>query len=191
MIAECAMPSLHEGARGIGLPAGTGRHRAGGNLVAFYSLSGHTRTLAEAIRDASSGRLEEIAEPRARRGFPGEMRALLDSLLRRAPPIAATACDPSQFELLLLGGPVWAGRIAAPVRSYARRYAPRAKRVGFFCTFDSDGASRALQDLAEACGRRPEAVLAVPAHALGSGAYEDEVRRFVRQALAAQAPAAA
>jgi flavodoxin len=154
------------------------------SLVAYYSLSGHTRTLAEAVRRAGSGDIEEIAEPRRRIGFSGELRALIDSLLRRAPPICAPERDPAAYDLLVLGGPVWAGRIAAPVRTYAKAFGTRAKDVAFFCTYDSDGAGAALQELADLCGRRPKAVLAVPAHALVSGAYQADVLRFARKALA-------
>lgn len=158
------------------------------NLVAFYSLSGNTRGLANQIRDLSFGHLEEIMEPRERRGLFGEIRALYDSLLRRSPVIEPASRDPARYELLLLGGPVWAGRIAAPVRTYARQYGARAQRVAFFCTHDSDGAESAFQELAQLCGRAPEAVLAVPAHALVSGAHELELRRFVAKALASLAP---
>jgi flavodoxin len=117
-----------------GFPTAESRDAGPRSLVAYYSLSGHTRALAHAIRDASAGQLEEIAEPRARIGFPGEMRALVDSLLRRAPPIRTPVRDPAQHELLFLGGPVWAGRIAAPVRTYARTVAARARDLAFFCT---------------------------------------------------------
>jgi flavodoxin len=156
-------------------------------LVAYYSLSGHTRELAGQICEASAGHLEEIAEPRPRHGLSGEVRALVDSLLRRAPPIRTPRRDPAQYDLLLLGGPVWAGRIAAPVRSYVQALAARATELAFFCTYDTDGAMKALQELADLCGRRPRAVLAVPAHALVSGAHRADLHRFVHSALAPRA----
>jgi len=155
------------------------------NLVAFYSLSGHTRVLANQIRLAGAGDLEEISEPDSRLGFPGEARALIDSMLRRAPTIRRPEYDPAKYDVLLLGGPVWSGRIAAPVRTYARSYGARARSVAFFCTYDSDGAHSAMQELATLCGRHPEAVLAVPAHALVSGGHEEELHRFIRQVVAA------
>jgi hypothetical protein len=62
--------------------------------------------------------------------------------------------------------------------------AARARDLAFFCTYDADGAATALEELAELCGRRPKAVLAVPAHALVSGAFHAEVHRFVGEALA-------
>jgi hypothetical protein len=158
------------------------------SLVAFYSLSGHTRALAETLSDAGAGELEEVTEPRARVGFVGELRALVDSVLRRAPRISRTRHDPADFDVLVLGGPVWAGRIAAPVRTYARTHGRRARRVAFFCTYDSDGAAAAIQELADLCGRRPEAVLAVPAHAIVSESFAGEAQRFLADLRATATP---
>lgn len=146
-------------------------------LVTFYSLSGHTRALAEAL--GGTGEREEITEPRARAGFIGEVRSLVDSVFRREPEISRSQNDPANFDVLILGGPVWAGRIAAPVRSYARKHGRRARRVAFFCTYDSDGAETAMQELADLCGRCPEAVLTVPAHAVISGSFAGDVQRFL------------
>ena len=157
------------------------------NLVAYYSLSGHTRALAGQICETGAGRLEEITESRARAGFSGELRSLVDSMLQRSPWISTPEQDPAQFDVLLLGGPVWAGRIAGPVRTYARSHAARARELAFFCTYDADGGIAALQELADLCGRRPKAVLAVPAHALVSGAHQADLLRFVRNALAPRA----
>lgn len=45
----------------------------GKTLIAYYSMSGHTRALAEEIRLTLSADIEEIREPRQRRGFSGVM----------------------------------------------------------------------------------------------------------------------
>jgi len=63
-------------------------------LLAFYSMSGNTRALASQLRLAVASDLEEIREPNARLGFVGESRALVDSMLRRAPTIQRPEYDP-------------------------------------------------------------------------------------------------
>jgi flavodoxin len=187
MSSESSRPSFDGGCgseHDFDVSATAGAAGGRGNLVAFYSLSGNTRAVAEEIRDAAGGRLEEIREPRPRAGFPGEVGALYDSLLRRAPSIRPPLYDPGHFDLLLLGGPVWAGRIAAPVRTYAKQLGARARRVRLFCTYDADGAFEALQEMAELLGQRPEAVLAVPAHSVVSAGHAAALHRFVGDALA-------
>lgn len=159
------------------------------NLVAFFSMSGNTRALANEIRDLSFGHLEEIVEPRTRRGASGVLRAVFDTVLRRAPPIAPACRDPALYDLLILGGPVWMGRIAAPLRSYARKYGVRASQVAFFCTCGSGGASDAFRELATLCGRAPVAVLAVRANALAARSHEADLHAFVATTLGVPAAA--
>lgn len=132
-------------------------------LIAYYSMSGHTRTLADEIRNATGAEMEEIGEPRPRRGFGGVMRALFDAVARRTPPILAARHDPGDYELLVIGGPVWAGRMAAPVRTYAQRYGARAPHVAFFCTEGGRGADTAFADLEKLCQKPPDATLVVDA----------------------------
>lgn len=130
-------------------------------LVAYYSMSGHTRAVADEIRAAIGADIEEIREPHARRGLPGAMRALFDALLRRRPAILPIAHDPARYDLLVLGGPVWGGRMAAPVRTYAKRHAAQAPQVAFFCTEGGHGADAAFADLERLCLHAPKATLVV------------------------------
>lgn len=135
-------------------------------LVAYYSMSGNTRKLANEICNAMEGELEEIHEPRPRHGVGGVMRAMFDAVARRTPPILAASHNPAEYDLLVLGGPVWAGRMAAPVRTYAQRYGDRARHVAFFCTEGGRGAESAFADLERLCRKPPDATLVVDAEHL-------------------------
>lgn len=130
-------------------------------LVACYSLGGHTRTLASEIAAALGADLVDIREPHPRRGLGGVLRALYDGVRRRLPPVLAPDRLPSQYHVLVLGGPVWAGRLAAPVRRFARDYGAQAPVLAGFCTLGGRGAEEAFIDLAGLAGRAPVATLAV------------------------------
>lgn len=132
-------------------------------LIAYYSMSGHTRKLANEIHTAIGAEMEEIGEPRPRHGFSGVVRALFDAVARRTPPILAARHNPADYELLVIGGPVWAGRMAAPVRTYAQRYGAQAPHVAFFCTEGGRGADSAFADLEKLCQKPPDATLIVDA----------------------------
>lgn len=132
-------------------------------LIAYYSMSGNTRKLADEIRNATHAEMEEINEPRPRHGVGGLVRALFDAMARRMPPILAASHNPADYDLLVIGGPVWAGRMAAPVRTYAKRYGARAPHVAFFCTEGGRGADTAFSDLESLCQKPPEATLVVDA----------------------------
>ncbi|QSX77778.1 flavodoxin family protein [Agrilutibacter solisilvae] len=109
-------------------------------LIAYYSMGGNTRRVAEEIRAATGADMEEIREPKPRRGLRGVVGALFDATLRRRPAILAGAHAPADYDLLVIGGPIWASRLAAPVRTFAERNATQAKKVAFFCTEGGKGA---------------------------------------------------
>lgn len=158
-------------------------------LIACYSMTGNTVRLAEEIRAAFSGDadLERIAEPRPRHGLFGALRALSDAVLRRDVPISPIDHDPAGYALLILGGPVWAGRLASPVRTYARRHAAAAARVAFFCTQGGGGADAAFGELGQLCGHTPCATLAVDARHLDAAAHRDALVQFTTAARSAMA----
>ena len=139
---------------------------AGNTLVAYYSMSGNTRRIANEIRDATGADIEEIGEIRPRKGVGGALRALIDAVTRRTPPILVASHNPADYDLLVIGDPVWAGRIASPVRTYAKRYGTHAQHVAFFCTEGGRGADTAFADLQKLCGRAPDATLVVDAEHL-------------------------
>lgn len=156
-------------------------------LIACYSMTGNTLRLAEEIRTAfgADADLERIAEPRPRHGLYGVLRALFDAVLRREAPISPVDHDPAGYALLILGGPVWAGRLASPVRTYARRHAAAAPRVAFFCTQGGGGADAAFGELGQLCGHAPCATLAVDARHLGAAAHRDALAQFTASARGA------
>lgn len=147
-------------------------------LLVYYSMSGHTRTLADELRASLDADVEEIREPRVRHGLSGVLRALIDAIARRKPPIDPPHKDPGDYGLLVLGGPVWAGRMASPVRTYAQRYGREARRVAFFCTEGGSGAEQAFAELQRFCGRAPVATLVVDAAHLTAADHHDALHSF-------------
>ena len=147
-------------------------------LIAYYSMSGHTRTVAHELRDVMAGDIEEITEPHPRHGIIGVVRALVDAVAKREPPIQPAKGDPRNYDVLLVGGPVWAGRMASPVRSYVKRYGAAAPHLAFFCTEGGRGSDTAFADLASLCGRKPEATFVVDSAHLLPAEHRQDLKAF-------------
>lgn len=151
-------------------------------LIAYYSMTGNTRKIADELRTAMGADCEEIHEPRTRHGVSGMLRAMVDTLARREPAIDPVLRDPLDYDLLVLGGPVWAGRIAAPVRTYAHRYGALAPEVAFFCTEGGRGSDSAFAELQQFCKHAPKATLALDAQHLETETHRDSLQRFAAAA---------
>lgn len=149
-------------------------------LIAYYSMTGKTRKIADEIRSTIGADFEEIREPKTRHGVGGMLRAFYDAIVRREPPIEPITRNPVDYDLLVLGGPVWAGRMAAPVRTYAHRYGAQAHQVAFFCTEGGRGAQQAFAELEKFCQHAPSATLVVDAGHLEPLAHQDALRHFAR-----------
>lgn len=148
-------------------------------LVVFYSRSGHTEQLARQIAEACGGDLEAIRDRRPRAGVLGLCRSVLEAVLARTPDIEPGRNDPSGYDLVVLGGPVWAGRICSPLRAYVQANAQRLPRVAFFCTQGGSGGEAMFRQIADVSGREPIATLIVPAKALSAGDHQRDLSEFV------------
>lgn len=153
----------------------------GRTLVAYYSMTGHTRQLAEEIcaRLGQGTDIESIREPRERRGSLGLLGALFQAAARSAPAILPTRFPPGEHDLLVLGGPIWVGRMAAPVRTYARSHGASAPRIALFCTQGGNGAAGAFSEMERICGRAPVATLVVDGRHLSPSGHAAALDAFI------------
>ncbi len=154
-------------------------------LVVYFSRTGHTRQLAEEIAGRCGADVDEIRESRSRRGLWGYLQSGWEALHRAAPPVRPAGKAPSEYELVVIGTPVWNFSLAGPVRSYARQHAGEFKRVAFFCTEGGSGDARAFAELSEICGKAPLATVAVTEKQLPASAHAAPVEQFVSRLVPA------
>lgn len=159
-------------------------------LVAYYSFRGHTQRLAEALAARLGADLEPIADGVDRSGFLGGLRSAIEAVLGTAPRIAAGVHPVRDYELLVVGSPVWVGRPASPVRSFLRRHAGQLPPLALFCTMGGRNSASVFKGMGEAAGVEPLATLAVSDGEIGGPGCEtrlDEFAESLRRHLAAPA----
>jgi multimeric flavodoxin WrbA len=98
---------------------------------------------------------------------------------RQLPEIRPTVKDPGQYDLVVLGTPVWASAMSSPLRTYITQNQGKFKRVAFFVTFGGSGVDPTLQGIAELCGQRPVATQAFQTTAVKEGRHAPAVEEFV------------
>lgn len=148
-------------------------------LVVYFSRSGHTRQVANEIAARCGADLEMIREPRSRAGGWGYLRSLWQALRHAAPPISAAVKNPADYDLVIIGTPIWSFGLAPPVRSYARQYATYFKQVAFFCTEGGGGDQRAFDELRQICGKPPVATFALIEKQLPESMHKEPLQNFV------------
>ena len=148
-------------------------------LVTYYSLTGHTATVADAIAARLGAETDPIVEQRARRGLPGIAAGAVNALLGRASAIAAPARDPSEFDLVILGTPVWAAAQAPAVNAYIDRHRAALDRVAFFSTQGKFGAAATLARMERRLGHPPLATIEVNEDEIGGETLDNKIEAFL------------
>lgn len=159
-------------------------------LVVYYSRTGHTRAVAEALAAALTADLEELRNPTDREGVFGYLRSGTEALLAASTELASPKHDPGAYDLVVVGGPVWAMSVSSPVRTYLWLERERLARVAFFATYGGMGADHAFDQMALVAGRFPLGKLALREADLEAGAHAARVASFAKDLLA-QLPLAA
>lgn len=157
-------------------------------LVVFYSRTGNTRAVAREIAGALDARIDEIRAPGFGPGVGGALRALLLALRGRPASIEGLRYDPAEFDLVVVGGPVWAAHMAAPVGTYLRERRAALSRVAFFLTFKGQDADPAFKEMAEAAGQKPLQSASIRAAEIKRGQTAGAIKGFLARLERQAAP---
>lgn len=159
-------------------------------LVVYFSRSGTTRDVAHRLGALLGADLEEIEDPTPRSGWLGFLRCGYEAQRRQLPTIAPANREPGDYDIVVVGTPVWVASVSSPVRAYLRKHRGALRSAAFFCTCGGSGGRRALEQMEEECGRPPVVRMQLRQDDIGTVTADLAVERFVTRILAAPAVAA-
>jgi flavodoxin len=102
--------------------------------VVVYSLDGNCALVAEEIKSQLNAELIRIfTEDEKKRSKIGKILWGGGMAVRgKKPPLKPYSFDPSAFDLIILGAPVWAGHPAPPIKTFLSNTAITGKKVALF-----------------------------------------------------------
>lgn len=148
-------------------------------LVVYFSRSGYTAFAAQQIARRCGADLACIHDRTPRTGIGGYVRSALQALLGTRPAIRLDACRLEDYDLVIVGTPVWAWNMASPVRSFLSRYGRRCAQLAVFCTYGGSGHQRVMDDMAQLWGRPVVARLGLTQQQVEQRLHALDVTRFV------------
>ena len=109
-------------------------------LCVYYSRTGVTRKAMGEIAAALDGELVEITDGVKRDGFSGFMRSGFDAVRKstRFLEKVETRLPVKDYDLVVLGTPVWAGRCSSIAREFLKKYGKDLSRVAYVITRASE-----------------------------------------------------
>jgi hypothetical protein len=147
-------------------------------LVVFYSRTGTTRTVARRLARELGADIEELTDPVHRLGLRGYLRSAFDAGLGRWVPVEPVTRDPTRYDLVIVGSPVWVSSVSAPVRTFLCNNARRLRKVAFFVTEGGRGDRRVFRQMADVVGAKPAATLALLQQDVERGSASTAITSF-------------
>jgi len=150
-------------------------------LVAYYSRTGTTRQVAEAIAKELHADLEEIVDMKKRSGAMGFVIGGKDAKLKKLTEIGRPRSDPAQYALVVIGTPVWAGTMCPAIRTYITRFKDKLPEVAFLLTSGGTSIDRTFAQMAELCGKEPLGRLGLTAKQVRKEGWSAQLKEFVER----------
>jgi flavodoxin len=147
-------------------------------LIVYFSRTGHTEQVARALAEKLGADIEKIRENRNRLGFLGYWRSGREALSGKLPTIEPVEHNPADYDLVLLGSPVWASHPSTPMSAFLAANKDKLKRIACFVTLGGSGAEKTMARMAEAAGKPALATFSATERQVKSGAWKDGMARF-------------
>lgn len=119
------------------------------SIVVFYSLEGNCKLIGNTIAEAAHS---DILELKLRKPVPvkGPMKFLAGggSVMKKSSPELTTVIpDLSDYELIFIGAPVWAGSFAPAIRTFASSARLENKKMCFFTCCAGGPTEKCISDM--------------------------------------------
>ena len=158
-------------------------------LCIYYSRTGSTRAAMEEIARELGAELVELRDGVNRSGARGWLRCGMDSMRRTCPQAEKpeTKRPLSDYRLVIIGSPVWAGRCSSVARSFLKQYGKELQNAAYVLLRGSEDKNEEVydqMDLYTTCGHR--AAVSLRSGSVGYAFWQEEFLRQIRDFLSRQ-----
>ena len=108
------------------------------SLVVYYSRTGTTKFVAETIAAELGSDIEEIVDLKNREGRLNYMGAAGDASRGKETKIGSIKRVPSDYDLIVIGSPIWAWSPTPAIRTYVKNNNLSGKNVALFFTYENN-----------------------------------------------------
>lgn len=145
-------------------------------LIAYYSWSGHTKKVAEAIQEEIGGDLFEI-QPET--PYSDDYKTVVDQAKKEIsdgyrPALKNNVENIAQYDTVFIGSPNWWGTLAPPAAAFLAEHGLAGRIVVPFCTYGGSGIEELCGTVARLC---PQARVLSAFEAYGPKAKTGAVKR--------------
>lgn len=146
-------------------------------LILYYSRSGNTKMVAEQLAQLLKCDISEIKETNTKKGIFEVLRITKDAFFKKSPSIQPVSVDPQNYDLVIIGTPVWSG-VAAPMRTYLQQNKDKIKKFAIFCTLNRAMYDNTVEEAKGILEKEPIASLKVLTKEVKLNSFIDNLNEF-------------
>ena len=143
-------------------------------LIVYYSFSGNNEFLAQELQKRLDCDIYKILELKLR----NSLDIFLDLIFKRKPKIEKSKFDLQQYDRLILIAPIWASKIATPLRSFIELEKDNFKEYSFItvCTGPDGQDEKITDELIQLTQKEPKTVMELKINDLLPPERKDSVK---------------
>ncbi len=152
-------------------------------LVIYYSKTGNTQLVAKELAHDLTADLEELTEIHPKEGIIGMIIAGKDAALQKSTPINDLKHLVTDYDLVIIGTPIWAWTMANPIRCFLEQHRQNLKKIAFFATMGGNGDKRTFLHMEKLSGLAPIATLSLIDNKIKKGDFKTSLMEFEKKIL--------
>lgn len=124
-------------------------------LIVYYSRTNITKQIAEKLQSELNCDVEEISDDKKYGGKLGYIRGGFQATTGKSSKLKDISKNPADYDLVIVGTPVWASNMATPIYTYLEKYHRDIKNIACFCTCISGGYEKTLEKMGKVSRKQP------------------------------------
>ena len=149
------------------------------SLLVYFSRSGNTELAARKIAEELGSDIEEILDNKKRSGLIGYAGAAINP--RGPTTIKKMEKKPGDYDLVIIGTPIWWYTCTPAVTAYLKQYGNEIKKAAFFYTCNVDNKISALKDMEGHLGKSPVCTMGIEKPKKNINSLDKKLKGFIRE----------
>lgn len=149
-------------------------------IVMYYSRSGTTKKVAEAIASKFGCDIEELVDTQKRKGIIGFLKSGYQAMKGTLTTLQPVKNDVSNYDMVVLGTPVWGGHMSVPLLTFITQNKEKIPDIAIFITAGGTGNEEKITSAIEnLCGKKSKATLELSMSEVKKDQFMEKVQGFV------------
>ena len=148
--------------------------------IYYYSLSGRTKEVCVELSRLLNCYIEGIVDLRERRGFLQFFRNGFEALFNKETQIAPLKSSVRDFDVVIVGTPIWAGKIPPAVRTFVNQNASDIRKYALVFTYGFELAKRAVSAFEKILGAPPAGIAGCTTREVDEENFSNELQNFIK-----------